>query len=220
MPLRELCAAAAAAALITGCSTTPPVNHYVQPSQGQTAFVRVGGEGQIAVKEVTQDDADFCYSWEPERNQVLYYLEGVTKSAPASLPYQGRSLGMPASSATRRYPDKNRWAEIKVPADREIEIQYSLPYERIPGSAPKVKLGPDDEMPKDLGGICRTGFRFTPKAGASYEFAFSWGGIKGDRTCGAVITELPGESIVRVRRLQECHRINYDNLLQFNLNGY
>lgn len=223
MPLRKTPAAAAALAVLAGlalagCSTQPVVPHYTEPEAGpKTAMMRVGGEGMIAVRLVEEDDAEFCWSWREDKNQVLYYLEGITEKAPETLPYQGRSAGMPASTATRRFTDKNRWAEFRIPAGKEIEIQYSLPYERIPGSKPVIKLGPDDEMPDDLGAICRAGFRFTPQPGKNYQAAFSWGGIQGDRTCGAIFTTEPDAQIVRMRRLQECHRIDYNNLLKFQL---
>lgn len=205
---------------LSGCSSAPKAPetyHYVEPSEGPTALLRVGGEGIVSVRVVEKDDAEYCFTWNPhkDKNQVLSYLEGVTTDQAVTLPYQGRKAGIPESSATRRYPDKNRWAEFKVPAGRMIELQYSLPFERMPGLKPQVKLGPDDDQPDDPGALCRAGFRFTPKAGEAYQAAFSWSGIQGEITCGAVFTTQPDERIVRMQRLDECHRIDYNRLLKF-----
>ena len=216
MRLSKAAFAALSAALLGGCAVTPPPNHYVEPTEGKTALMRVGGEGMIAVRTVTKDDADFCYTWDGKHNQVLYYLDGITKKAPADLPNQGKSLGLPPSSATARFPDKNRWAEIRIPAGQEIEIQYSLPYERVPGSAPKIKLGPDDDMPQDTGALCRAGFRFVPEPGKQYQANFSWGQNLGRYSCSAIFTSLPDNKIVRVNKLDQCHMIDYDNLLKFD----
>ena len=97
MRLSKAAFAALSAALLGGCAVTPPPNHYVEPTEGKTALMRVGGEGMIAVRTVTKDDADFCYTWDGKYNQVLYYLDGITKKAPADLPNQGKSLGLPPS---------------------------------------------------------------------------------------------------------------------------
>ena len=79
MRLSKAAFAALSAALLGGCAVTPPPNHYVEPTEGKTALMRVGGEGMIAVRTVTKDDADFCYTWDGKHNQVLYYLDGITK---------------------------------------------------------------------------------------------------------------------------------------------
>ncbi len=202
--------AATAAALASGCSTTPVYPYYTEPAEGKTALLRVGGEGLISVRTVEEGDRESCFLWHTDRDFVLSYLEGVPVTKP--LPYQGRSLGIPESTATKRFRDRNRWAEIRVPAGKEIEIMYSLPYERIPGTAPKIKLREGDEMPEDLGAICRTGFRMTPEAGKAYQASFIWGGHQGDYTCSAVFTSLPGEQIVRVKQLDPCHTVDLQGL--------
>ena len=203
---------------LTGCSSTPSVYHYLEPTEGKTALLRVGGEGDIAVRVVEKDDAQYCFTWVPLRDtdRVLHYLNGVTTDKDVTFPYQGKKAGIPETSATRRYPDKNRWAEFKIPAGKMIELQYSLPYEAIPGAKPKIKLEKGEDMPDDIGAICRAGFRFTPEAGKAYQAAFAWGGMQGDYSCGAVFTTEPGGQIVRMQRLQECNRIDYNRLLKFD----
>ena len=129
-------ALAAATCLLAGCSSAPRVPYYVEPADGPTALIRVGGEGQISLYVPTkEEESETCFSWRAYRNKVLDYQEGVTKKPGASYPLQGKSLGMPQTSATRRYPDKNRWAEVKVPAGVPIEVQYVLPREHITSDA-------------------------------------------------------------------------------------
>ena len=198
-------ALAAAACLLAGCSSAPRVPYYVEPADGPTALIRVGGEGQISLYVPTkEEESETCFSWRAYRNKVLDYQEGVTKKPGASYPLQGKSLGMPQTAATRRYPDKNRWAEVKVPAGVPIEVQYVLPREHITSDA---------AASGDTALACTTGYRFVPEAGKMYQFAFSWGGMEGNRTCAAVVTTLPDEQILRVQRLPPCFTVDYENLL-------
>ncbi len=217
-----LIAACAAAVLLSGCSTPERHAHFSSAEDGpKTALLRIGGEGITAVHIVENDDAESCFSWYYDRDQVSAYLDGQPMATGTEYPYQGKSLGMPESATTRRYSDKNRWAEIRIPAGQEIELQYSLPYEKLPGSAPKILQDPDDPEGRfkiqDTGALCRTAFRFTPQAGKMYQanFLYSQVGTGREFHCSALVTTLPEEAVVRVRKLDACHRIDYDNLLKF-----
>ena len=71
-------------------------------------------------------------------------------------------------------------------------------------------------MPQDTGALCRAGFRFVPEAGKQYQANFSWGKNLGHYSCSAIFTSLPDNKIVRVNKLDQCHMIDYDNLLKFD----
>ena len=198
-------ALAGASLLLAGCSSAPRVPYYVEPASGPTALLRAGGVGQVSIYVPNEEEREGnCFSWRAERNKVLDYQEGVTREPGASYPLQGKSLGMPPSSATKRFPDKNRWAEVKVPAGVPVEVQYVLPREHLTSDA---------SSSRDGALACTAGYRFVPEAGKMYQFSFSWGGAEGKRTCAAVITTLPDEQILRVEKLAPCFTIDYENLL-------
>lgn len=71
-------------------------------------------------------------------------------------------------------------------------------------------------MPQDTGALCRAGFRFVPEPGKQYQANFSWGQNLGRYSCSAIFTSLPDNKIVRVNKLDQCHMIDYDNLLKFD----
>jgi hypothetical protein len=170
----------AIAALVTlaGCATT-----YQAPASGPTAAVRI-----IAINPnnhfIKVAGNKSCLSDEGEKVATL----GVNA---ATAPFDngiGKKVGMPPAKIS--LPDQT--TEIRVPAETVVAVQASAVNVTgiILGAGPTYAY-------------CKSGLKFSPRAGASYEVIFDQTELRECRARLYFLQELPDGQVDRVMQSAE-----------------